>query len=137
MKSLIISKMMLKMWRQEMYKLFDTQTKRIIVVLFFLFAVTMGAIIGYSFTGVFMKAFLNGDERSLGLLVVSMAINASIFTSLLFVLIKVRTPEQDRFSILTQLVSAVYLSKKSWLLHSDGDSRDRACFIFHRDLAFT
>ncbi|MGV2910893.1 hypothetical protein ACNPNT_03705, partial [Bacillus safensis] len=49
--------------------------------------------------GVFMKAFLNGDERSLGLLVVSMAINASIFTSLLFVLIKVRTPEQDRFSM--------------------------------------
>lgn len=87
------------MWQQEMYKLFDTQTKRIIVVLFFLFAVTMGAIIGYSFTGVFMKAFLNGDERSLGLLVVSMAINASIFTSLLFVLIKVRTPEQDRFSM--------------------------------------
>ncbi|NQD53156.1 hypothetical protein HP440_21990, partial [Bacillus altitudinis] len=42
---------------------------------------------------------LNGDERSLGLLVVSMAINASIFTSLLFVLIKVRTPEQDRFSM--------------------------------------
>ncbi|WP_144516524.1 hypothetical protein [Bacillus sp. WP8] len=99
MKSLTISKMMLKMWQQEMYKLFDTQTKRIIVVLFFLFAVTMGAIIGYSFTGVFMKAFLNGDERSLGLLVVSMAINASIFTSLLFVLIKVRTPEQDRFSM--------------------------------------
>ncbi|WP_353856604.1 hypothetical protein [Bacillus sp. Bos-x628] len=99
MKSLIISKMMLKMWQQEMYKLFDTQTKRIIVVLFFLFAVTMGAMIGYSFTGVFMKAFLNGDERSLGLLVVSMAMNASIFTSLLFVLIKVRTPEQDRFSM--------------------------------------
>lgn len=99
MKSLIISRMMLKMWQQEMYKLFDTQTKRIIVILFFLFAVTMGAIIGYSFTGVFMKAFLNGDERSLGLLVVSMAINASIFTSLLFILIKVRTPEQDRFSM--------------------------------------
>ncbi|MGE6630761.1 hypothetical protein [Bacillus sp. NPDC077027] len=99
MKSLIISKMMLKMWQQEMYKLFDTQTKRIIAILFVLFAVVMGALIGYSFTGVFMKAFLNGDERSLGLLAVSMAMNTSIFTSLLFVLIKVRTPEQDRFSM--------------------------------------
>ncbi|MFX0112867.1 hypothetical protein ACOJ2L_20055, partial [Bacillus pumilus] len=70
-----------------------------IAILFFLFAVTMCTIIGYSFTGVFMKAFLNVDERSLGLLVVSIAINASIFTSLLVILIKVRMPEQDRFSM--------------------------------------
>ncbi|MFB8733761.1 hypothetical protein ACEQPO_06855 [Bacillus sp. SL00103] len=44
-----------------------------------------------------MKAFLNGDERSLDYFRVSMAINASIFTSLLFILIKVRTPELRPF----------------------------------------
>ncbi|MGG3642467.1 hypothetical protein [Bacillus gobiensis] len=99
MKSLIISKTMLKMWQREINKIFDTTMKRILAILFFLFTVTIAAIIGYSFTGAFLKAFLTGREQSLGLLATSMSINASIFTSLLFVLIKVRTPEQDRFSM--------------------------------------
>lgn len=87
------------MWQREINKIFDTTMKRILAILFFLFTVTIAAIIGYSFTGAFLKAFLTGREQSLGLLATSMSINASIFTSLLFVLIKVRTPEQDRFSM--------------------------------------
>ncbi|MGV2448155.1 UNVERIFIED_CONTAM: hypothetical protein FO527_29650, partial [Bacillus sp. ATCC 13368] len=71
-KSFEISKMMLKMWQKEMGKLFNTGTKKAIAVLFLLLAVTMGSIIGYSFTGMFLSAFLNGEVRSLGLFVISM-----------------------------------------------------------------
>lgn len=59
----------------------------------------MGSIIGYSFTGMFLSAFLNGEVRSLGLFVISMFMNASIFTFVFFILFKVRTPEQHSFSM--------------------------------------
>ncbi|WP_307893708.1 hypothetical protein [Bacillus swezeyi] len=98
-KSFEISKMMLKMWQKEMSKLFNTGTKRLLAALFLLLAVSMGAVIGYSFTGMFLSSFLNGDVRSLGLFVISMFMNASIFTFVLFILFKVRTPEQHSFSM--------------------------------------
>ncbi|MED1738488.1 hypothetical protein P4U97_02925 [Bacillus swezeyi] len=98
-KSFEISKMMLKMWQKEMSKLFNTGTKRLLAALFLLLAVSMGAVIGYSFTGMFLSSFLNGDVRSLGLFVISMFMNASIFTFVFFILFKVRTPEQHSFSM--------------------------------------
>ncbi|MFN2746792.1 MULTISPECIES: hypothetical protein [Bacillus] len=98
-KSFEISKMMLKMWQKEMGKLLNTGTKKGMAALFLLLAISMGAIIGYSFTGMFLSSFLNGDVRSLGLFVISMYMNASIFTFVFFILFKVRTPEQHSFSM--------------------------------------
>ncbi|KAA0839769.1 hypothetical protein QNH18_05055 [Bacillus paralicheniformis] len=98
-KSFEISKMMLKMWQKEMGKLLNTGTKKMIAALFLILAIAMGSIIGYSFTGMFLSAFLNGEIRSLGLFVISMFMNVSIFTFVFFILFKVRTPEQNSFSM--------------------------------------
>ncbi|KXZ20536.1 hypothetical protein AXI59_07565 [Bacillus nakamurai] len=99
MKSFEISKIMLKMWQKEIHKLLNTGTKKGLAILCLLLAISMGAIIGYSFTGIFLSLFLNGDVHSLGLFVVAMFMNTSIFTFVFFILFKVRTPEHHSFSM--------------------------------------
>lgn len=98
-KSFEISKMMLKMWQKEIHKLLNTGTKKMLALSFLLVAIGVGAMVGYSFTGMFLSSFLNGDKGPLGLFVISMLMNASIFTFVFFILFTVRTPEQNSFSM--------------------------------------
>ncbi|MEH6849888.1 hypothetical protein [Bacillus pseudomycoides] len=98
-KSLIISSLMLKMWKKEIRKLLDTKMKVFIASVFTLSIISIAVFGGYQITSVSLQGFLNGDTRSITLLTVSMYLNASILTFVFFIFFKAMASDQDRLSI--------------------------------------
>lgn len=98
-KSFKISNLIVKLWAREINKLMHDKWKKIVTISIFLLLLIMAGLSGYQLTKSILDSFLNGDYRSLMLLVISMLINASIFSYLLYILFKAVTPEQDRFDI--------------------------------------
>ncbi|PYZ98744.1 hypothetical protein CR205_09265 [Alteribacter lacisalsi] len=99
-KSFLISDLIIKQWKKEVGKLLsEDQWKRTAVLLSFILIIFTAGGAGYSITQTLLSMFLQGDERSLVLLVFSMFINTSIFSFLLYVIFKTMTPEQDRLHI--------------------------------------
>ena len=98
-KSFKISKLIIKLWAREMNKLMRDKWKKTLAISLFLLLLVMAGLSGYQLTKSILDSFLSGDYRSLMLLVISMLINTSIFSFLLFILFKAVTPEQDHFDL--------------------------------------
>lgn len=86
------------MWKSTFKKMLNSKIKKMLFAFFFLLLSILCGVIGYQLVNPTVGLFFDGDNRTLYFLFVSLLINVSIISSVLYIILKVITPEQNEFS---------------------------------------
>lgn len=98
-KSLIICKLIFKIWQRSLAKILNTKSKVVGVISFLIFIIALSIIAGYCVVNPIIVMFVNGDTRSLYLLFSGILVNISVVTTALFVLVKSVIQERGEFEM--------------------------------------
>ncbi|SFB08491.1 hypothetical protein SAMN04488528_101148 [Clostridium frigidicarnis] len=96
-KPFMICKMIFKIWQRNIKKILNTKSKVLGASLFIVFTLLLSVVAGYIIVNPVVSTFINGDNRSMYLLLAGTLVNVSIMTTSLFVLVKSVTQEQGEF----------------------------------------